>query len=77
MWGSIVVLLAFGPILFWPISSIAAPAGIVTALYGMNKPRSLTGRGRWKLWFGLISCLCISGLWLWVLVNFLNSFIRR
>lgn len=68
IWGSLVMLLAFGPILVWPVSAIAAPAGIAVAIYGWNKPGSLTGKGRWKLWLGLLSCMAITLVWAWFMV---------
>ncbi len=77
LWGSITLWLAFGPILAWPISAVAAPAGVVAALYGMNKPGSITGRGRWKLWLGLVCCLLISAAWAWLLVSTLEAMFQK
>lgn len=43
---SLALTLAILPILIWPLTLVTAPAAVFYAIYGWNKPPSLTGRKR-------------------------------
>ncbi len=47
LYGGVALMIAALPVLlFWPVTLITGPLAVFVALYGWNKPQSLTGAGR-------------------------------
>lgn len=70
IWSSLAsVMLLLSALVFWPSTLVTAPVAGGMAIYGMRRPGSLTGRGRWKNVAVLILALIVMGLWAWGLTN--------
>lgn len=63
LWDTTALVLATVPLLLCLYPSIlGAPAALVVAIMGWNKPTSVVPRGRWRLWLAiLLSTLQIAG----------------
>ena len=62
---SLAATLAVLPLVFWPVTLVTAPAALFVAIYGWNKPPSLTGRRRrWVLVLAGIVALAECAGWI-------------
>lgn len=62
LYDSAALSLALLPLLMWPVTLITAPAAIVTAIYAWNKPSSIIGRTRFRIYLAILfSLLEIAG----------------
>jgi len=66
LFDSAALSLALLPIIMWPITFMTAPAAIILAIYGWNKPSSLLPRTRIRIYLAILFAgLQIAG---WVLL---------
>jgi hypothetical protein len=66
LWDSAAFSLAMAPIVIWPLTLITAPGAIILAIYAWNKPSSILGRTRARIYLAIvIGLLQIAG---WVLL---------
>ena len=70
IWSSIAmwVLVASG-IFFWPSTLITAPVAGGMALYGLCRPGSLTGHGRWKNYVAFLLAMAVTAVWVWAIIT--------
>lgn len=73
LYGGIAALTAFLPIVaMWPVTIITAPLALFIAIYGWNKPRSLTGKGRLIYIVAIVLALLQIAAWGWMLTIFIR-----
>jgi hypothetical protein len=64
------LLMALVPVLFWPLTILSAPAAIILALYGWNRPGSLLGRAsRVRLVLAFVIASVQVAAWCYVIGN--------
>ena len=68
LWDSSALALAVVPIVFWPLTLLTAPAAIVVGIYGWNKPSSIVGRTRLRIYLAILIGLLQLGGWVTVFV---------
>ena len=68
LYSQIALGLAVVPILFWPLTLMAAPAALAFCVYGWNKPESiLRPRRRWRFVVAGVFAIMEMGGWLFLL----------
>ena len=66
LWDSAAFSLAVAPLFVWPLTLLTGPAAIILAIYGWNKPSSILGRTRVRIYLAIIiGLLEIAG---WIMV---------
>lgn len=68
LYGRLALMVALLPLLFWPLTVVTGPAAVFLAIYGWNKPRSLTGGGRVSHVFAILIGLAETLGWLSLLL---------
>jgi len=63
LYDSAALSLTILPLLIWPLTLLAAPAAVVLAIYAWNKPRSIVGRTRIRIYLALFFGLLEMGGW--------------
>lgn len=75
LYGGIALATVLLPMLvFWPSTIITAPAAVFLAIYGWNKPQSLTGAGRARYAFAIAFGVAQVAVWAMVLAGLFRLF---
>jgi len=64
LWDSAAFSLAVAPIVMYPLTLLTAPTAIVLAIYAWNKPSSIVGRTRARIYLAIIISLLEIGGWI-------------
>lgn len=70
LYGHLALLLALAPLLIWPITVITAPLAMFFAIFGWNKPGSLTRPGRVRHVIAFVLGLLQTAGWIFLLLRF-------
>jgi hypothetical protein len=74
LWDSAAFSLAVAPLFVWPLTLLTAPAAVILAIYAWNKPSSIIGRTRARIYLAiLIGLLQIAG-WVLLFTGILRQF---
>ena len=68
--------LAFLPLLFWPATVVTAPAAIIVAVRGWNRPSSLLPRTRFRFYAAILFALLQIAAWTTGAVFALRAYFR-
>jgi len=63
LYDSAALSLTILPLLMWPLTLFTAPAAVVLAIYAWNKPSSIVGRTRARIYLALFFGLLEMGGW--------------
>jgi len=65
--GSIALMTALLPLLFWPVTVVTGPLAVFMAIYGWRKPGSITGKRHAAHVAALLLGLLQTGVWIFVI----------
>lgn len=75
LYGGLALMIAVLPVLFmWPATIITGPLAVFAAIYGWNKPRSLTGAGRASYVIAILLGLAETVCWGLVIAGLFKAF---
>ncbi len=75
LYGGIALMIALLPVLlFWPLTIITGPLAIFVAVYGWNKPPSLTGTGRGSAIVAIVLGLLETAAWILLFLGLFKAF---
>src|SRR6266436_3836534 len=63
LYDSAALSLTILPLLMWPLTLLTAPAAVVLAIYAWNKPSSIVGRTRARIYLAILFGLLEVGGW--------------
>jgi ribosomal protein S27E len=69
LYGQVALTLSVLPLLVWPLTAVTGPAAVFVAIYGWNKPPSLTGGGKARHVLAVLFGLAEMGGWTFLLLR--------
>src|SRR5437867_3711125 len=68
LFDSIALILPLSSLILWPLTAIAAPAGLVIALVAWRRPLSVVRRSRWRFGAAIVVALAEIAGWIAAIV---------
>lgn len=73
LYGSVALLIAVLPLFIWPLTIVTGPVAVFFAIYGWNKPPSLTGVRRTSFIIAIVLGLAQTTGWILLLAGLLHT----